>query len=53
MRVTANGTFAVSGWDGAAVSSLTVVVEDFAGLAAFIRNGYEGRLVDVLDVQVG
>ncbi|WP_417912497.1 hypothetical protein [Candidatus Electronema sp. TJ] len=53
VRVTANGTFAVSGWDGAAVSSLTVVVEDFAGLAAFIRNGYEGRLVDVLDVQVG
>ena len=52
VRVTANGTFTLSGWDGAAVSSLTVAVENFTGLAEFIRNSYAGRLVDVLDVRV-
>ena len=29
-----------------------MAVENFAGLAAFIRNSYAGRLVDVLDVRV-
>ena len=52
VRVTANGTFTLNGYDGAAVTSISVAVEDFTGLAAFIRNGYAGRLVDVLDVRV-
>ncbi len=52
VRITANGSFPLSSWDGAAVSSLTVLVEDFTGLAEFIRNGYAGRLVDVLDVRM-
>jgi hypothetical protein len=52
VRVTANGTFTLNGWEGASVTSLSVAVEDFTGLAAFIRNGYAGRLVDVLDVRV-
>jgi len=42
VRVTANDTFTLNGWDGAVLSSLTVAVEDFAGLAEFIRNGYAG-----------
>uniref|UniRef100_UPI004057510C hypothetical protein n=1 Tax=Candidatus Electronema sp. TaxID=2698783 RepID=UPI004057510C len=53
VRVTENGSSALSSWDGAAVTSLTVSVEDFVGLADLIRNGYAGRLVDVLDVRVG
>ncbi|CAK8724026.1 MAG: hypothetical protein CDV28_1432 [Candidatus Electronema aureum] len=53
VRVTANGTFTLNGWESAAVTSLSVAVEDFTGLAAFIRSGYAGRLVDVLDIRVG
>jgi hypothetical protein len=52
VRVTANGAFTLNSWEGAAVSSLAVAVENFAGLKDFIRNGYAGRLVDVLDVRV-
>jgi hypothetical protein len=52
VSVTANGTFTLNGWESAAVSSLKVVVENFAGLKDFIRSGYAGRLVDVLDVRV-
>ncbi len=46
------GTFTLNGYDGAAVTSLSVAVENFAGVAAFIRNSYAGRLFDVLDVRV-
>jgi hypothetical protein len=53
VRVTDNAVYTVSGWDGAAVTSLNVAVDDFAGLKDFIRSGYAGRLVDVLDVKVG
>uniref|UniRef100_UPI0040568AA9 hypothetical protein n=1 Tax=Candidatus Electronema sp. TaxID=2698783 RepID=UPI0040568AA9 len=53
VRVTENGSYALSSWDGAAVTNLAVTVEDFVGLADLIRNGYAGRLVDVLDVRVG
>ncbi len=52
VRVTANGAFTLNGWAGAAVTSLNVAVDDFAGLKDFIRSGYAGRLVDVLDVKV-
>lgn len=34
------------------MTSLSIAVDDFVGLTAFIRNNYAGRLVDVLDVQV-
>jgi hypothetical protein len=52
VSVTANGTFTLNGWEGAAVSSLKVAVENFAGLKDFIHSGYAGRLVDMLDVRV-
>ncbi|MGR0481113.1 MAG: hypothetical protein ACTFAL_06815 [Candidatus Electronema sp. V4] len=47
VRVTDNAVYALNTWDGGAVTSLSVTVENFAGLAAFIRSGYAGRLVDV------
>jgi hypothetical protein len=52
VRVTANTVYVVNGWEGATVSSLSIPVDDFAGWVAFIRNGYAGRLVDVLDVRL-
>lgn len=52
VRVTANGAFTLNSWEGASVTNLKVAVENFAGLAGFIRSGYAGRLVDVLDVRV-
>ncbi|WP_417914378.1 hypothetical protein [Candidatus Electronema sp. JM] len=52
VRVTANGTFTLNGYDGASLTSLSVAVENFTGLADLVRNGYAGRLVDVLDVRV-
>lgn len=52
VRVTDNTVYTVSGWEGAVVTSLNVALDDVAGLAAFIRNSYVGRLVDVLDIRL-
>jgi hypothetical protein len=52
VRVTDNAVYVVNGWENATVSSLNIPVDDFAGLKDFIRSGYAGRLVDVLDVRV-
>jgi hypothetical protein len=52
VRVTTNTVYVVNGWEGATVSSLSIPVDDFAGWVAFIRNGYAGRLVDVLDIRL-
>ena len=48
--VTANGEFTLPGFAGSAVSSLHIIVSDYAALRAMIRNDYDGRLVDILDV---
>ncbi|WP_417916794.1 hypothetical protein [Candidatus Electronema sp. JC] len=51
MTVTANGELTLQGFADSAVSSLTVRVNNYAGLKEMIRNDYGGRLVDVLDVR--
>jgi hypothetical protein len=50
--VTANGEFTLPGFAGSAVSSLQIRVDDYAALRAMIRNDYDSRLVDILDLQV-
>jgi hypothetical protein len=47
----ANGDYALPGFSGSAVSSLTVRVSDYAALLSLIRNSYAGRLADILDVR--
>jgi hypothetical protein len=50
--VTGNGEFTVPGFAESAVSSLTIKVSNYAALRTMIRNDYDGRLVDILDLQV-
>lgn len=50
--VTANGEYTLPGFTGSAVSSLKIRVNNYAALRTMIRNDYDGRLVDILDLQV-
>ncbi len=50
--VTQNGTYSLPGFAGSAVSSLEIIVKEYAALWEMIRNNYQGRLVDILDVAV-
>ncbi|WP_417908852.1 DUF4469 domain-containing protein [Candidatus Electronema sp. PJ] len=50
--VTQNGEYILPGFAGSAVSSIEITVNNYAALWEMIRNYYNGRLVDVLDVMV-
>ena len=50
--VTGNGEFTLPGFADSAVSSLTIKVNNYAALRTMIRNDYDGRLVDILDLVV-
>jgi hypothetical protein len=50
--VTANGAYTLPGFAGSAASALEITVNDYAALWEMIRNDYQGRLVDILDVTV-
>lgn len=53
VRVTANGTFTLLGWDGSEVISLELTIADYAGLLKLVRSPYGGRLVDIVDLSMG
>jgi hypothetical protein len=53
VSVTQNGAYVLNGFSGSPVSSLNITVNDYAGLWNMIRNGYSGRIADVLVVRVG
>ncbi|XOF32799.1 MAG: DUF4469 domain-containing protein [Candidatus Electrothrix sp. YB6] len=48
--VTGNGEYIIPGFAGSAVSTLEITVNDYTALWEMIRNNYNGRLVDILDV---
>ncbi|MCI5159802.1 MAG: hypothetical protein D3906_15520 [Candidatus Electrothrix sp. AUS1_2] len=50
--VTGNGTYTLPGFTGSAVSGLEIRVDHYLALWSMIRNSYQGRLVDILDVGV-
>ncbi len=50
--VTQNGTYSLPGFAGSAVSNLEITVKEYAALWEMLRNNYQGRLVDILDVTV-
>lgn len=50
--VTQNATYNLPGFAGSAVSSLEISVNEYAALWEMLRNTYNGRLVDILDVAV-
>lgn len=52
VAVTGNGEYTLSGFPGSAVTEMTVAVDSFAALVILVRNGYTGRLVDILDVRM-
>ena len=52
VAVTENGAYTLSGFSGSAVSSLEIRVDHYLALWSMIRNDYQGRLVDILDVGV-
>ena len=50
--VTGNGAYTLPGFTGSAVSGLEIRVDHYLALWSMIRNSYQGRLVDILDVAV-
>lgn len=52
VTVTGNGDYTLSGFAGSAVTEMTMTVDSFAALVSLVRNGYAGRLVDILDVRM-
>ena len=52
VAVSANGEYILPGFSGSAVSSLEIRVDHYLALWSMIRNSYQGRLVDILDVGV-
>ena len=50
--VVENGEFTLPGFAGSAVSDMIIAVDNYAALRTMIRNHYDGRLVDILDVVV-
>lgn len=53
VTVTFSSSVTLPGFTGSAISSMTVVVQDYAALTALVRDHYYGRLVDVLDIRAG
>ncbi|MCI5130647.1 MAG: hypothetical protein D3904_03805 [Candidatus Electrothrix sp. EH2] len=53
VAVKENGTYTLTGFADSAVGSLEIRVDHYLALWGMIRNDYNGRLVDVLDVRVG
>ncbi len=51
VAVTAESEYVLPGFSGSAVQSLTVTVENLAGLITLARDNYSSRLVDVLDIR--
>ena len=50
--VTGNGAYTLPGFAGSPVSELAVTVDEYTALWDMIRNNYQGRLVDVLRLEV-
>ena len=51
VTVTANGAVTLHGFADSAVTSLSIRVNNYAGLKEMIRSKYGGRVVDVLEVK--
>jgi hypothetical protein len=49
---TANGTFTLAGFAGSAVSSMSLIVHEYAALKDMIRDNYSGRLVDLIEIEL-
>ena len=50
--VSGNGAYTLPGFSGSAVSSPDITVNDHTALWKMIRNTYQVRLVDILNVAV-
>lgn len=52
-RAAADGICTLTGWTDSGVTSLELMVSDYAALLALVRTSYGNRLVDILDVSMG
>ena len=52
VTVIQNGEYILPGFSGSPVISLDIRVNDYTGLWDMIRNSYNGRLTDILDIQL-
>ncbi|MCI5150923.1 MAG: hypothetical protein D3916_16325, partial [Candidatus Electrothrix sp. MAN1_4] len=50
--VAGNGPYTLPGFSGSAVSNLEIRVDQYSALWNMVRNDYQGRLVDILDMGV-
>jgi hypothetical protein len=50
MAVSGNGEVTLPGFSGSPVSNLTVRVDDYEALKTIVRNDYDGRLADILNL---
>lgn len=53
VRVIGDGLHVLPGYAGSALLSLNVTVDNYTALLAKVRDEYQGRLVDILDVDGG
>lgn len=51
VTITENGELTLQGFTGSLITTLNLLVLDYAGLKNMLRNNYNCRLVDVLEVQ--
>lgn len=50
--VTENGDITLQGFEGSALSSMSLIVHEYAALKEMIRNSYSGRLVDIVQIEL-
>lgn len=53
ITVAGNGAFTLPGFAGSALTALEVTVSNYAKLLTMVKNGYAGRVVDILEVRTG
>ena len=53
VRAADDGIYTLNGWSDSGVTSLELMVSDYAALLALVRTSYGNRLVDILDLSQG
>jgi hypothetical protein len=53
VRAADDGIYTLSGWPDSGVTSLELMVSDYAALLALVRTSYGNRLTDILDLSQG
>ena len=52
LAVTANGNITLQGFSGSAVSSMSLIVHEYAALKELLHNSYQSRMVDIVQIEL-